>query len=387
MAEADPVTRLPVGEPVAVGAAPRPERIVLEGDRVTLAPLDPAAHGDDLAQAVTGPGTEALWPYMGAGPFPERGPFLDHLAACAASEDPLFYAILDRASGRAVGHAALMRIDPANRVIEVGNILYAPALQRRPGATEAMALLAAYVFETLGYRRYEWKCNALNAPSRAAALRLGFRFEGIFRQAMIVKGRNRDTAWFSLLDREWPQAAGAFRRWLAPDNLSGPDPQRLRLSALTAGRITGSDLRRADAADLPALGRMQADAFAGNRALLGVEPLPLLTPASAVLAEHEVWLAGEGDDVAGALVLDPEPGHLTIWSVAVDPRRQGQGLGNRLLAAAENRARDLDLATLRLYTGEPLTRNRDWYTRQGWDTERIEPLADRRLVHMVKHLD
>ncbi|MEH3146873.1 MAG: GNAT family N-acetyltransferase [Methylobacterium frigidaeris] len=385
MGETDPVTSLPVGELVETGPAPRPERTTLAGALVTVAPLDPAEHGEALAEAVTGPGTEALWQYMAAGPFRDRASFLDYLTGCAASTDPLFFAILDNAGGRALGLASLMRIDPANRVIEVGNILYAPALQRRPGATEAMALLAAYVFDTLGYRRYEWKCNALNAPSRRAAPRLGFRFEGVFRQAMIVKGRNRDTAWFSLLDREWPQVAGAYRRWLAPENRSGPDLQRLRLSALNADRITGSDLRRAGTADLAALARLQADAFAGNRALLGVEPLPLLTPAAAVLAASEVWLTEE-ESTAGALVLDPEPDHLTIWSIAVDPARQGRGIGNRLLDAAERRAKDLDLATLRLYTGEPLVRNRDWYTRQGWSTERIEQHPDRRLVHMVKHI-
>ncbi len=148
------------------------------------------------------------------------------LARKAASDDPLFWAIVDRAAGEAQGYATLMRIEPVHRVIEVGNILFTPALQRKPGATEAMSLLAGHVFDDLGYRRYEWKCNALNAPSRAAALRLGFSFEGVFRQHMIIKGRNRDTAWYSMIDTEWPSVSRGFATWLAPDNFDSEGRQR-----------------------------------------------------------------------------------------------------------------------------------------------------------------
>ncbi|ACA20287.1 GCN5-related N-acetyltransferase [Methylobacterium sp. 4-46] len=384
--ETDPATGLPVGAPVVpADPAPRPARVTLRGRFVTLAPLDAAAHGPDLAGGAVGPGTEALWLYMARGPFPEAAAFQDYLRAGAASEDPLFFAILDARSGRALGHAALMRIDPANRVIEVGHILYTPALQRSPGATEAMRLLAAHAFG-LGYRRYEWKCNALNAPSRAAALRLGFTPEGVFRQAMIVKGRNRDTAWYSILDREWPQVAQGLDRWLAPENFSPDGGQRLRLSVLNAPSIPGHPLRRATRADLRALGALQAAAYAPNRALLGAEPLPLLTPPEAVLAAHEVWLLEEGDDLAGALILDPRPDHLLVWSIAVAPSRQDRGLGAGLLAAAEARAKHLDLSCLRLYTGEKLARAIGWYARHGWTTERVEARPDRRLVHMVKRL-
>ena len=140
--------------------------------------------------------------------------------------------MIDNSSGRALGYQTFLRIDPANRVIEVGNIMYTPAMQRTPGATEAQYLFAAYVFDTLGYRRYEWKCNALNAPSRRAAERLGFSFEGIFRQAVIVKGRNRDTAWYSMLDGEWPVAKAAFERWLAPGNFDAAGRQRQGLASL-----------------------------------------------------------------------------------------------------------------------------------------------------------
>ncbi|MGE7415329.1 GNAT family N-acetyltransferase [Methylobacterium tarhaniae] len=381
----DPVTGLPIGRPVAVtGPAPGPERVRLDGRHVSIVPLEAEAHGADLADGAVGPGREALWQYMAAGPFDDRASFQAYLAACAASADPLFYAILDAGSRKAVGHASLMRIDRANRVIEVGNILYTPALQRTPGATEAMRLLAGYVFD-LGYRRYEWKCNALNAPSRKAAQRLGFSYEGLFRQAMIVKGRNRDTAWFSMLDGEWPQIRQGFDRWLDPAN-SSERGQIARLGALTTAAIPGTTLRRATTADEAALATLQEAAYAPNRPLLGVEPVPLLTPAAEVLARYEVWLADHDGAPAGALVLDPTPDHLMIWSVSVDPARQGGGLGNALLAAAERRARDLDLSDLRLYTGDKLVRNIDWYARRGYATERVEDLPDRRLVHMRKIL-
>ena len=166
---------------------------------------------------------------MHPGPFLDRSTFDPWLQERAALDDPFTYAIADATSGVALGLAALMRVDPPNRVIEVGSIVYSHALQRTRGATEAMYLLARYAFDELGYRRYEWKCNALNAPSRAAALRLGFTFEGVFRQHMIVKGRNRDSAWFSMLDAEWPERKAAFERWLAPENFDLDGRQRTRL--------------------------------------------------------------------------------------------------------------------------------------------------------------
>jgi RimJ/RimL family protein N-acetyltransferase len=207
---------------------------VLEGRHVVLAPLDPARHAGDLYAEVHGPEAAALWLYLGTGPFSDFALFREYLEAASVSEDPLFLAILDRPTGQPLGHAAYMRIEPAHRAIEVGNILYAPKLQRSPAATEAMYLMARHAFETLEYRRYEWKCNALNAPSRRAALRLGFTYEGTFRDHMIVKGRSRDTAWFSMLAEEWPARKAAFERWLDPANFDEAARQRLRLSALTA---------------------------------------------------------------------------------------------------------------------------------------------------------
>lgn len=218
-----------IGSPVDSHPAKRPERVTLGGNYVSIVPLDPGRHGDALYGEASGAGNEGLWLYLFDGPFYERAPFDVNLERKAASEDPLFYAIVDNARGEAAGHVALMRMDMTHRVIEVGSILYLPSLQRTAGATEAMYLMAKYVFEDLGYRRYEWKCNALNEPSRRAALRLGYTFEGIFRQHMIVKGQNRDTAWFSMIDSEWPSRKAAFEGWLEAGNFDAAGRQKAPL--------------------------------------------------------------------------------------------------------------------------------------------------------------
>ncbi len=223
----------PLGRVVDTTPAERPEPVMREGRTCRIEKLDPARHADGLWQALKA--DDRTWTYMGYGPFADGKVFANWLDERAIMLDPLSYAIADRASGLPLGIATLMEIRPAMRVIEVGNLVYSPALQRTVAATEAQYLLAKYVFEELGYRRYEWKCNALNAPSRRAALRLGFTFEGIFRQHMVVKGRNRDTAWFAMLDSEWPGRKAAFERWLAPENFDAAGRQRLSLSALNAG--------------------------------------------------------------------------------------------------------------------------------------------------------
>jgi RimJ/RimL family protein N-acetyltransferase len=217
---------LNLGPRVDVGRGPRPARVTLTGSYVDIVPLDPKAHGDALFEYGAGPDHDRLWVYLFDGPFRERAAFDQWIRQKAVSEDPLFYAIVDKSSAEAVGYAALMRIDPVNRVIEVGSILFTPRAQRTRGATEAMYLMARYVFDELGYRRYEWKCHSLNAPSRAAALRLGFTFEGVFRQHMIAKGRNRDTAWYSMLDGEWPERRARFERWLSPENFDADGTQK-----------------------------------------------------------------------------------------------------------------------------------------------------------------
>jgi RimJ/RimL family protein N-acetyltransferase len=225
----------PIGPVVDAHAAKRPERVILKGRWITLVPLNAEAHAKDLFEGSNGDAErERVWTYLFNGPFATLAEFAADVELKAKAADPHYFAILDNASGRAVGYASLMRIDPPNRVIEVGGIMYTPAMQRRPGATEVQYLFARYVFDELGYRRYEWKCNALNAPSRRAAERFGFTFEGIFRQHMIVKGRNRDTAWFAMLDSEWPARKAAYERWLAPENFDAQGRQKLSLSELMA---------------------------------------------------------------------------------------------------------------------------------------------------------
>ncbi len=222
---------LPIGSEVDSSPAKRPVRLTLRGRLATVVPLDPAAHEQTLYEGTHGPDREKLWLYMGAGPFADRASFRAYLDKLAASDDPLSFTIIDNASGRATGHASYMRMAPEHRVIEVGNIFYTTSLSRSAAATEAMYLMARHIFEDLNYRRYEWKCNALNAPSRRAALRLGFSFEGIFRQHMIQKGRNRDTAWFAMLDHEWLARKARFEAWLRPENFDESGRQRTPLSA------------------------------------------------------------------------------------------------------------------------------------------------------------
>lgn len=206
----------------------RPERVTLQGSSVKLVPLT-MEHAEAMFPATADPD---LWRYLFDGPYADRESFDAHWRRKAESSDPLFFSILDVVTAQPLGHVSLMRIEPAHRVIEAGNILYSPVLQRTRGATEAMYLLASYVFDQLGYRRYEWKCDSRNEPSRRAAARLGFEFEGIFRQHMLVKGCNRDTAWYSMLDREWPSRKRAFERWLEPSNFDSAGRQIKRLAEL-----------------------------------------------------------------------------------------------------------------------------------------------------------
>ncbi len=229
-----PLPLQPVGPLVDPRPAKRPERATLSGRAVTLVPLDAEKHARALFEGANGGDKDRVWTYLFDGPFTDAAVFKANIAAKAQSADPLFFAILDNASGSAVGYQTLMRVEATHRVIEVGNILYTPTMQRTIGATEAQYLFARYVFDDLGYRRYEWKCNDLNTPSKRAAQRLGFTFEGVFRQHLIVKGRNRDTAWYSMLDSEWPLRRAAFERWLALDNFDASGRQRVSLASLNS---------------------------------------------------------------------------------------------------------------------------------------------------------
>jgi RimJ/RimL family protein N-acetyltransferase len=209
-----------------------PERVVLEGETVRVEPADPLRHAEQLYGAAAGAGS--IWDFLPYGPFASQTEFTEWLKARAESSDPLFFAIVDREVGEARGMASLLRMAPEHGAIEIGHIWFAPALQKTRAATEAIYLLSRYAFE-LGNRRYEWKCNALNAGSRRAAERFGFTFEGVFRQHQVVKGRNRDTAWYSMTDAEWPSRRAAFEAWLAPGNFDSSGRQRRSLAELRDG--------------------------------------------------------------------------------------------------------------------------------------------------------
>jgi RimJ/RimL family protein N-acetyltransferase len=212
-------------------ARPFPPRTIMAGRLCRLEPLDADKHAKDLFaadQLDDGRG----WTYMLSGPFTN---FDDYRAWCetaATSTDPQHFAIIDLSTNKPIGTASYLRIDPKNGVIEVGHIKYSPKLQRSAVATETMYLMMKRAFDELGYRRYEWKCDNLNEPSKRAAKRLGFQFEGIFRQAITYKGRSRDTAWFSIVDSEWPKLKAAYEKWLAPENFASDGSQKEKLSAL-----------------------------------------------------------------------------------------------------------------------------------------------------------
>ena len=207
-----------------------PERVMLDGRYTRLEPLDPTRHGADLLASAQAPGAEARFRYLFDAPPQDAATFQARLEKSATSTDPLFFVVIDRASGRAEGRQTLTRIDAVHGVIEIGNILWGPAITRSRVATEALYLFGAYVFDTLGYRRLEWKCDSNNASSRRAALRFGFAFEGLFRQHMVIKGRNRDTAWFAMLDDEWPALKARFEAWLDPSNFDADGLQRRKLA-------------------------------------------------------------------------------------------------------------------------------------------------------------
>ncbi|KAF0812275.1 hypothetical protein IGB42_03265 [Andreprevotia sp. IGB-42] len=227
----------PIGPLVENWVPPlHPPRTVLMGYGCRLEPLDPAMHARPLFDAYATDSTGTLWTYLPNGPWPEYAPFHAWLAEIAPLNDPQMYAIVDATSGLPLGMAGYLRIAPAAGSIEVGYLSYAPALQRNRLATAAMVLMMENAF-ALGYRRYEWKCNALNQPSRNAAERLGFLFEGTFRQATVSKGRSRDTAWFSIIDGEWPTLQAAYRQWLAPENFDTAGSQRTALSVLTQAAL------------------------------------------------------------------------------------------------------------------------------------------------------
>jgi RimJ/RimL family protein N-acetyltransferase len=223
----------PIGDPMPDWSRrAHPPETLMTGRYCRIERLDAERHGAELFTAFAAAPDARDWTYLSVGPFADAGHYADYLRGEAAKTDPLHHAIIDAATGKAVGTAALMRIDPAHGVIEIGSIAYSSLLKRSRAGTEAMFLFMRRVFDELGYRRYEWKCDSLNGPSRRAAERYGFQYEGTFRQAIVYKGRSRDTAWFSIIDRDWPAIRTAFERWLAPENFDAVGIQRQSLASL-----------------------------------------------------------------------------------------------------------------------------------------------------------
>jgi RimJ/RimL family protein N-acetyltransferase len=228
-----------LGQPIGAAVPdwsppPLPPRQSLPGRLCVVEPLDAARHAQSLFEAVALDGEGRMWTYLGYGPFPTAGAYREWLEAQSRSADPLFFTIVDCATSRPVGVSSYLRINPGDGVAEIGHLAFSPLLQRQAAATEAIYLMIRQLFD-LGYRRCEWKCDALNGASRAAALRLGFTFEGVFRQALVYKGRNRDTAWYSIIDADWPALDVCLRCWLDPANFDEHGRQRTSLSAMTAG--------------------------------------------------------------------------------------------------------------------------------------------------------
>ena len=209
---------------------PRPERAPLEGRYARLEPLDPARHGDDLFASAQQPGADSRFRYLADHAPADRAAFTAWIEKASASTDPLFFAVIDQRTGRAEGRQSFMRIEPAHGVIEIGHILWGPAIARTRVATEALYLFASHAFDRLGYRRFEWKCDNNNLPSKRAAERFGFTFEGVFRQHIVVKGRNRDTAWFAIIDGDWPRLRAGYEAWLRPENFDDAGQQKHKLT-------------------------------------------------------------------------------------------------------------------------------------------------------------
>ena len=210
----------------------KPGRVVLDGRYARLEPLDTERHGKELFSVSQVPDADDKFRWLAENPVDDEAAFLAWVKKSEASEDPLYFAVVDKASGKVAGRQTYMRIDTQNGVIEIGNIYWGPLIARKRAATEALYLFMRHAFADLGYRRFEWKCNNDNEPSKRAALRFGFTFEGVFRQHLIVKGLNRDTAWFSIIDKEWPALEKAYEAWLAPENFDADGQQRRKLEAL-----------------------------------------------------------------------------------------------------------------------------------------------------------
>ncbi len=212
---------------------PRPEAVPLEGRYVRLEKLE-ARHAEELYDASATVDADAKFTWLAENPPEDLASFRAWVEKVSASTDPIYFVIIDKATGKVAGRQTLMRIVPANGVVEIGNIYWGQLIARKAAATEALFLFAQYAFDTLGYRRFEWKCNNDNVPSKKAALRFGFEYEGLFRQHFVIKGLNRDTAWFAMIDKDWVKLKPAYEAWLAPENFDASGGQKRRLEDIRA---------------------------------------------------------------------------------------------------------------------------------------------------------
>lgn len=363
---------------------PLPEAEILEGRFARLERLSAARHGDELFAASTMEDADDRFRWLPEFPPQSREAFQPWLDKAEASADPLYFVVIDKASGKVAGRQTLMRIDAANGVIEIGHVFWSSLIARTPATTEAFFLFAAHVFGDLGYRRFEWKCNDRNGPSKQAALRYGMLPEGVFRQAAVVKGENRDTAWFSMIDTEWPLAKAAFETWLAPDNFDPEGGQRVALSALTTRHMQANGIRfeRIGPESRALVEAIQNEAYARTHETVGAQPIPLEWDYGDVLATCEAWLSPGRD---GLLILRRRPDDLYVESIATLPAAAGTGLGAAMMRAAFDRARALATPRLRLLTN---SRNPAlaWYKRLGFVVEREEERGDRTAVHLVAEM-
>lgn len=345
---------------------PLPERVTLNGQFCRLEPLSAARHGAQLWQAWGQAEDARGWTYLSVGPFDTEADFMQYIAGAETSADPFHFAVVDTASGQALGTLSLMRLDPANGSIEVGFVVFSPLLQRTALATEAHFLLMKYAFETLGYRRYEWKCDSLNGPSRRAALRLGFRFEGVFRQMGIYKGRTRDTAWFSITDGEWPLVKSAFERWLAADNMPHGE-QRVGLAAIrdALSRQKSEPARQVNVRLLTAGDRAQWQAlWQGYLTFYDAQisdSVTDLTWERMLDAQEPLWGIGAFDDQGTMLGFTHFLYHRSTWSAThycyledlfATPQVRGKGVGRALIEAVRQHAAANNSSRLYWHTHE-----------------------------------
>ena len=368
----------PLGPQIAFTASRRPDRGALRGERVVLRALDPAADAAPLHALSHAPGGDpSVWTYLFDGPYRDLGAFGDALAELAAVEDPLVYTI--EGPDGPLGMASYMRIVPEHGVIEIGRLWFAPALQRTAAATEAIYLLARHALGELGYRRLEWKCDALNAPSRRAALRFGFRFEGVFRHHMVVKGRNRNTAWFAIVDEDWPAVAQGFERWLAAANFDAQGRQRTQLGELIAAARAGASPQAGEESLVVEEAREATDELVAAVAELAGElstsaARPERSQVAAIVegAATHLLVARDGNGrVLGMLTLVafPIPTGMRAWieDVVVAPPARGRGVGAALNRHAVELAHTLGARTVDLTSRPSREAANRLYARLGFE--------------------